>query len=560
MPIRPMAERLETDVLVIGGGGAGARAAIAAQQSGAEVILATKHFLGRSGCTPQLVYLSAVAPWGAKDDSVELAVQDLLKAGGNLGDPILLRILVDESKDRILDLESYGARFDKDDNGNFIVAQLAGHSRPRTLTFNARKLGSTMMHSLAREVRKRKIRTLEQIMLTRLFLNDGKVAGAAFLDYRKGEFFTISAKCTVLATGGYGAIYSPSTVSKEDTGDGLVAALDAGAELIDMENVSFLPASNRAWGSQKSWGETPHFLNTKDERFMLRYNPSTAEFATKEVLVQSIAAEVKEGRGTERGGVYSDLTHLPWDNPSVQQDMSDLVAHGKRFGYDPRKDPVEIWPVAHTPTGGIPTGENSETEIPRLFAAGSVAFGMYGFGRIEGFTSMITQVFGNRAGDAAAKESKSISQPQLPADEVERERERVLSILEENQDNDAEAVRPAAVKDEVHSIMYEHAWVLRDEKSLITGLDKISKLRKKKLKVSSTSHALNMDWLEALEVQNLLLMAELLLRASLMRKESRGAFSRADYPATDEENWRVNIAFRKRGDFISSYTRAPSHQ
>lgn len=560
MPIRPMAERLETDVLVIGGGGAGARAAIAAQQSGAEVILATKHFLGRSGCTPQLVYLSAVAPWGAKDDSVELAVQDLLKAGGNLGDPILLRILVDESKDRILDLESYGARFDKDDNGNFIVAQLAGHSRPRTLTFNARKLGSTMMHSLAREVRKRKIRTLEQIMLTRLFLNDGKVAGAAFLDYRKGEFFTISAKCTVLATGGYGAIYSPSTVSKEDTGDGLVAALDAGAELIDMENVSFLPASNRAWGSQKSWGETPHFLNTKDERFMLRYNPSTAEFATKEVLVQSIAAEVKEGRGTERGGVYSDLTHLPWDNPSVQQDMSDLVAHGKRFGYDPRKDPVEIWPVAHTPTGGIPTGENSETEIPRLFAAGSVAFGMYGFGRIEGFTSMITQVFGKRAGDAAAKESKSISQPQLPADEVERERERVLSILEENQDNDAEAVRPAAVKDEVHSIMYEHAWVLRDEKSLITGLDKISKLRKKKLKVSSTSHALNMDWLEALEVQNLLLMAELLLRASLMRKESRGAFSRADYPATDEENWRVNIAFRKRGDFISSYTRAPSHQ
>lgn len=555
-----MAERLETDVLVIGGGGAGARAAIAAQQSGAEVILATKHFLGRSGCTPQLVYLSAVAPWGAKDDSVELAVQDLLKAGGNLGDPILLRILVDESKDRILDLESYGARFDKDDNGNFIVAQLAGHSRPRTLTFNARKLGSTMMHSLAREVRKRKIRTLEQIMLTRLFLNDGKVAGAAFLDYRKGEFFTISAKCTVLATGGYGAIYSPSTVSKEDTGDGLVAALDAGAELIDMENVSFLPASNRAWGSQKSWGETPHFLNTKDERFMLRYNPSTAEFATKEVLVQSIAAEVKEGRGTERGGVYSDLTHLPWDNPSVQQDMSDLVAHGKRFGYDPRKDPVEIWPVAHTPTGGIPTGENSETEIPRLFAAGSVAFGMYGFGRIEGFTSMITQVFGKRAGDAAAKESKSISQPQLPADEVERERERVLSILEENQDNDAEAVRPAAVKDEVHSIMYEHAWVLRDEKSLVTGLDKISKLRKKKLKVSSTSHALNMDWLEALEVQNLLLMAELLLRASLMRKESRGAFSRADYPATDEENWRVNIAFRKRGDFISSYTRAPSHQ
>ena len=554
-----MANALETDVLVVGGGGAGARAAIAAQEIGVDVILATKHFLGRSGCTPQLVYLSAVAPWGAKDDSVELAVQDLLKAGGNLGDPVLIRILVGESKDRILDLESYGARFDKDDNGNFIVAQLAGHSRPRTLTFNARKLGSTMMHSLAREVRKRKIRTLEQVMLTRLFLNNETVVGGAFLDYRKGEFFTISAKCTVLATGGYGAIYWPSTVSKEDTGDGLVAALDAGAELIDMENVSFLPASNRAWGSQKSWGETPHFLNTKRERFMLRYNPSSAEFATKEVLVQSIATEVKEGRGTEGGGVYSDLTHLPWNDLSVQQDMSDLVAHGKRFGYDPRKDPVEIWPVAHTPTGGIPTGENGETEIPRLYASGSAAFGMYGFGRIEGFTSMITQVFGKRAGDAAAKESKSISQLELPIDQLERERKRVLGILEENQ-NDVEAVRPAAVKEQIHSIMYQHAWVLRDEQSLATGLDEILKLRQKKLKLSSTSYALNIDWLEALEVPNLLLMAELLLRASLMRRESRGAFFRGDYPTTDEKKWRVNIAFRKREDSVVAYTRAPSHQ
>jgi len=552
-----MVDTLETDVLVIGGGGAGARAAIAAQESGAEVILATKHFLGRSGCTPQLVYLSAVGPWGAKDDSVELAVEDLLKAGGNMGDPILLRILVEESKDRILDLESYGARFDKDDNGNFIVAQLAGHSRPRTLTFNARKLGSTMMHSLAREVRKRKIQTLEQVMLTKLFSCDRSVVGAAFLDYRHGEFFVVSAKCTVLATGGYGAIYSPSTVSKEDTGDGLVAALDVGAGLIDMENVSFLPASNRAWGSQKSWGETPHFLNTEGERFMLRYNPSGAEFGTKEVLAQSIAKEVKEGRGTKRGGVYSDLSHLPWDNPSVQQDMSDLVQHGKHFGYDPRKDPVEIWPVAHTPTGGIPTGENCETEIPRLYAAGSVAFGMYGFGRIEGFTSMITQVFGKRAGDAAARESKTISLASISRDEIEDERKRVFSILEPNQ---SDAVRPAIIIQQIHSIMYEHAWILRDQQSLATGLDEILKLKGKKLKLTSSSKILNMDWVESLEVPNLLLMAELLLRASLMRKETRGAFSRADYPAMDEENWRINIVFKKKGDSITMETQTPQHQ
>lgn len=549
-----MAETIfHTDILVVGGGGAGARAAIAAVEGGADVILATKHFLGRSGCTPQLVYLSAVGPWGAKDDSVELAVEDLLKAGGNLGDPIILKILVEESKDRILDLESYGARFDKDENENFIVAQLAGHSKPRTLTFNARKLGSTMMHSLAREVRKRKIRTVEQVMLTKLFTRGRDVIGGGFLDYHNGEFVVISAKTTVLATGGYGAIYSPSTVSKEDTGDGLVAALDVGTELIDMENVSFLPASNRAWGSQKSWGETPHFLNTKGERFMLRYNPSGAEFGTKEVLVQSIAREVKEGRGTKRGGVYSDLSHLPWENPSVQQDMSDLVEHGKRFGYDPRKDPVEIWPVAHTPTGGIPTGKSGETEVPHLYAAGSVAFGMYGFGRIEGFTSMITQVFGKRAGDAAVTEAKSIAATGITNDEIEKERTRVYSILESK--NPEDAVRPATIKQRIHSVMYEHAWVLRDEQSLTTGLNEILKLREQKMKFASSSKVLNIDWLEALEVPNLLLMAEFLLRASLMRKETRGAFSRSDYPEMDDRNWRVNIAFRKKQDTVMMYTK-----
>jgi fumarate reductase (CoM/CoB) subunit A len=554
-----MVDTLETDVLVVGGGGAGARAAIAAEESGANVILATKHFLGRSGCTPQLVYLSAVGSWGAKDDSVELAVQDLLKAGGNLGDPALLRILVEESEGRILDLESYGARFDKEANGKFVIAQLAGHSRPRTLTFNARKLGSTMMHSLAREVRRRKIQTLEQVMLTKLFTRNGAMIGGGFLDYGRGEFFAVSSKCVVLATGGYGAIYSPSTVSKEDTGDGLVLALDAGAELVDMENVSFLPGNNRAWGSQKSWGETPHFLNTKGERFMLRYNPTGAEFGTKEVIVQSIAREVKEGRGTDRGGVYSDLSHLPWNNPSVQQDMSDLVEHGKRFGYDPRKDPVEIWPVAHTPTGGIPIGKNCETKVPHLFAAGSVAFGMYGFGRIEGFTSMITQVFGKRAGYAAAAEAKSTPGSAISNEEIQKEKDRVLSILDQNQVGDA--VRPAVIKEQIHSIMYEHAWVLRDEKSLTTGLNEILKLREIKLKVSSpSSRVLNMDWLEALEVPNLLLMSELLLRASLTRKESRGAFSRTDYPATDEDNWRVNIAFRRKGDAIEMYRKTTNYQ
>jgi len=541
-------DTIETEVLVVGGGGAGARAAIAAQENGADVLLATKHFLGRSGCTPQLAYMSAVGPWGATDDSVELAVQDLLRSGGYLGDPSQLKILMEESRDRIADLEAYGARFDKDKDGRYITGQLAGHSKPRTLTFSSRKLGSSMMQALGYEIRRRKIRTLEQVMLTKLFKNEGCITGGSFLDYLRGKYLVVFSKCVVLATGGYGAIYSPSTVSKEDTGDGLALALEAGTELVDMENVPFLPGSNRAWGSQKSWGETPHFLNTRGERFMMRYNPDGAEFATKEILVQSIAREVKEGRGTKRGGVYSDLSYLPWDEPSVQTDMSDLVEDGKRFGYDPRKDPVEIWPVAHTPTGGIPTGENGETNISGLYAAGSVAFGMYGFGRIEGFTSMITQVFGKRAGEAAAKKAKLIPLARPIPEDVETERKRVTSILDQK-----DGERPAGIVQRIHSIMYENAWVLRDEESLTAGLEEILKLKETKMAVQSSSKVLNAEWLEALEVPNLLLMAELLLRASLMRKESRGSFSRTDYPNVDEDNWHLNIAFKKNGDTISLY-------
>lgn len=543
------ADSLDTDVLVVGGGGAGARAAIAADDSHSRAILATKHFLGRSGCTPQLAYMSVVGPWKSDGDSVELALKDLIESGGGLGDVELTRIIVEESAARLADLESYGARFDKKD-GVAILGQLAGHSKPRTITFASRKLGSSMMQALSREIGRRKITTLEHVTLTKLLTKNRAIAGAVLFDYQRGEILVVKCPSVVIATGGYGAIYSPTTVTKEDTGDGLALALEAGAELLDMENVPFLPGNNRAWGSQKSWGETPHFLNTKGERFMLKYNPEGAEFGTKEIIVQSIAKEVKEGRGTKRGGVYSDLTYLPWNMPSVQTDMSDLLDHGKRFGYDPKKVPVEMWPVAHTPTGGILVDSSGETSVPGLYAAGAAAYGMYGFGRIEGFTSIITQVFGKRAGEAAAVRAKKATRSEPDVSEVQSERARILAIPDQR-----EGRFPAKLMKEIHTVMYEHAWILRDEEDLGTGLEKILTLREEKIALSSSSKTFNGEWLEALEVPNLLLMAELLLRASIMRKESRGSFSRTDYPKKDDSNWRTNIMFKKEGNVIKSFLR-----
>ena len=529
---------LKTGVLILGGGGAGARAAIAADDAGAEVLLVTKHFLGRSGCTPKLVYASAVGPWSADGDGPDLAVADLLKAGGELGDPAQLRTLVNESAARLKDLEAYGARFDKS-GGRYALSQLAGHSKPRTITFGPRKLGSSMMSALTREVRRRKIAVMEQAMLTKVFTDGGRAVGAGVLDYLNGEFVAVEADAIVLAAGGYGAMYSPSTVTKEDTGDGLALALEAGAELVDMENLVFLPGDYRAWGSQKGWGETPHFLNTKGERFMLRYNPKSAEFATKEVLVQAIAHEVLEGRGTERGGVYSDLSHLPWDSPSVQSDMADLTEHGKRFGFDPRRDPVEIWPLAHTPTGGVRVDEHCESRVSGLFAAGANAASMYGFGRIEGFTCLITQVFGKIAGEAAAKKGRSGRA--IPQGAVEQERKRVFSYLEE-----ASGVAPSQLLEQLHETMYAHGWILKDEGGLQAGLRKVEELRGRQMKVPPRNGPLNMEWVRAVELSNMLVLAELVFRGSLMRKESRGSFFRLDYPDTDNRDWKAHIVFSKK--------------
>jgi fumarate reductase (CoM/CoB) subunit A len=271
---------------------------------------------------------------------------------------------------------------------------------------------------------------------------------------------------------------------------------------------------------------------------MLKYNPEGAEFATKEILAQAIAHEVLEGRGTKRGGVYSDLSHLPWENPSVQSDMADLIEHGKQFGFDPHRGPVEIWPLAHTPTGGIKVDENGESGVSGLFAVGASAASMYGFGRIEGFTSLITQVFGKRAGEAAAK--KGPSNKAIPGSALEQERGRVFSFL------GAQGISPSLVLDRLHAAMYKHGWILKNEEGLQAGLKEVIELRKLSLGVSSDHRSLNGEWVRALELSNMLLLAELVLRGSLMRKESRGSFFRLDYPNTDNQTWMAHITFSQR--------------
>jgi len=546
-------ETIDTDVLVIGAGGAGSRAAIEAAKYNVQVTLLSKELLGKAHtCMAEGGYNAALANVDPADNW-QVHFKDTVVGGAWLNNQRLAEILVKEAGDRIFDLEEYGAVFDRTSEGK-IMQRPFGKQTYRRTCYAADRTGHELMATLVEEVRRRDIDLLDEVFVTELLTSKGRVAGAVAIDYKTGNFMIFRAKAVVLASGGAGRLYKITTNAAQDTGDGYATAYRVGANIVDMEMVQFhptgmvYPESHRGQlVTEAVRGEGGILYNIKKERFMQRYEPKLMELAGRDVVARSIATEILEGRGTPQGGVYLDVSHLPAN--VIEERLPSMLKQFLDVGVDIRKEPMQVAPTAHHFMGGVQINENAETNIPGLYAAGEVAGGVHGGNRLGGNALADTQVFGKRAGENAAKRALKNSVLPVERKQINSEIRRAQRFLKRK-----EGVRPVEIKSKITSLMWDKVGIFRTGKEIQQAIIEIERIKEKELPhlyVMDNKTRYNREWIEALEIENMMTVAEMAAKAALMREESRGAHYRRDFPKTDNQNWFVNIVVRQeRGRMV----------
>jgi fumarate reductase (CoM/CoB) subunit A len=507
-------DTVECHVLILGSGGAGVRAAIEAEQYG-DTVLVTKSLAGKGGCTPMAEggYNAALG----EGDSCVLHKEDTIRGGAYLNDPELADILVHEAPDRFRELVMWGAVFDRTEAGRFAQRSFGGQRVPRTC-YAGDRTGHEIMMTLLERLRAGNVTVLQEVSVIDLLKKGDRVVGAVALD-RDGELMALQADSTIVATGGAARIYDISTNSATGTGDGFAMGYRAGAELIDMEMVQFHPTgavypydARGRLVTEAVRGEGGILVNSKGERFMQRYDPDRMELSTRDVVARSIAREIAEGRATPHFGVYLDVTHLSPEQ--IEEKLPMMLEQFLAFGIDIRKEKMEVAPSAHHFMGGLRITPRCETTVPGLFACGEAAGGVHGANRLGGNSLAETQVFGKRAGEAAGKA------PSLGIRIDSRQLDGYRRRLEEFRNG---TVNPVTVVKKLQEAMWEGAGISRNVQDLERTLVDVEKLGKKKLLAQTP-----LNRAECFTVQNMCLVASLVVRSALLRGESRGAHMRTD--------------------------------
>src|SRR5512136_1659449 len=507
-------EVVDCHVLVIGSGGAGVLAAIEGTRSG-DTVLISKTIVGKGGCTTM-----AEGGYNAvlrEQDSCGVHFEDTLKGGAYLNDPELVNILVKEAPLRMEDLIAWGAVFDFTDNDEIAQRPFGGQRFPRTC-YAGDRTGHEMMTTLVERLDSSNTTLLQEFTVTDLLRNGETVIGAMALD-EKGNLVILKADSTILATGGGTRVYDISTNSSSGTGDGFAMGYRAGAELIDMEMVQFHPTgavypydARGRLVTEAGRGEGGILLNSKGERFMDRYDPERMELSTRDVVARSIAREIAEGRGTPRGGVWLDVTHLPPEQ--IEDKLPLMLEQFLAFGIDIRTERMEVSPTAHHFMGGLRITPSCETTVPGLYACGEAAGGVHGANRLGGNSLAETQVFGKRAGEAAGKA------PSLGIRIDPRQLDPYRRRIEEFKNG---MVNPVSVVKKLQEAMWKGAGISRNVQDLERTLIDVDKLGKKRLLAQTP-----LNRAECFTVQNMCLVASIVIRSALLRGESRGAHLRTD--------------------------------
>ena len=541
----------ECDVLIIGAGGAGLRAALAASDAGLKVIVVTKSLLGKAHTVMAEGGIAASLGNVDPKDNWTVHFADVMEEGVYISNWRMAELVAKEAPNRVYELEKFGALFDRTPEGKILQRAFGGHTY-RRLCHVGDRTGLEIIRTLQDQIIHRKnVTVMDEMYITSLLKSGEKVNGAVGLKMDRGEFNLFKSRVVVLATGGCGRVFKVTSNSWESTGDGLGLAFNAGAVLQDMEMIQFHPTGMVYPPGVKGLlvtegvrGEGGILYNNQKERFMERYSPQKKELDARDVVARANYAEIQAGRGTEHGGVYLDISHKGAD--FVKQKLPSMYHQFMEFaGIDITKEMMEVAPTVHYQMGGVRVDpDTGASSVPGLFCAGEVACGLHGANRLGGNSLADILVFGKIVGEGASKYASSQNMDEIDESAVTSEIDRVKSLVHPG------GLNAYKIIDELTETMSDNVGIVRDAEHLEAALKKILELKGVYPKVSAPGGLkYNHGLLAALELGNMLIATECIVRSAITRPESRGAHTRRDFPKKDP-NWLKNITCVKEGESI----------
>ncbi|MFX0204153.1 MAG: FAD-binding protein [Candidatus Hodarchaeota archaeon] len=550
-------KKVRTEVLIIGSEAAGAKAAIEAKIAGADVLLVTKGLVGRSGSTV-MAGRGIQAPIGHQDprDNPAVFFEDVIRGGAYLNNQKLVERLTELALTEIPKMEQWGAKFVKKGD-KFAQYETPGATYARSLIPLGHG-GVQWSKTLRSELRRQHVKIIEDCFITSLLFSGGRITGAIGILLREGQLIVIEAKKTILATGGCAQVYRRTDASRDATGDGMALAYHAGAELMDMEFQQFFPLACYTPPLEMSQFTAylryflhGKFYNSRGEAFMERYLPLTKDWDLRDATSRAIYLENKAGRGSPNGGAYIAINHLPknlidnWIRIEAPPDLKKVEA----LGIDIYKDALEVGPACHYSMGGVRVNENCETTLENLYAAGEVAAGMDGAERIDGGPAITwCLTMGYISGRHAAAAAKEGAWEVANEEQIKREKEKIVRLWHKEK-----GISAYNAKNTLKDIMYEHCGLVKDEQGLKKALHGIEELKTAilpRLWVRDSSKIFNKELVEVLEAINMVELTEMIVNASIMRKETRQAHYRPDYPSRNDGKWLKNIIVKKDNENI----------
>jgi succinate dehydrogenase / fumarate reductase flavoprotein subunit len=543
-------ETHEHDVLIIGAGGAGLRAAIEALAQGARVGLVCKSLLGKAHTVMAEGGIAAAMGNVDKADDWRTHFRDTMRGGKFLNNWRMAQLHAQEAPERVRELEQWGALFDRTDDGNILQRAFGGHTF-RRLCHVGDRTGLELIRTLQDRGVQQGIDVFMECTITRLIKDGDRIAGAFGYWREQGRFVTFKAKSVVIATGGIGKAWKITSNSWEYTADGMALAYEAGAELLDMEFVQFHP-TGMVWPpgvqgilvTEAVRGEGGTLKNNRGERFMEKYDAKRMELSTRDVVARAIYTEVKEGRGSEHGGAYLDISHKPAEY--VKKKLPSMFHQFKELAdVDITTGPMEVGPTCHYMMGGIRVdAETGQSTVPGLFAAGEAAAGLHGSNRLGGNSLSDLLVFGKRAGRTAAEHAKSVQGGPLDAGQLQDAEREMLAPFERT-----EGEFPYDIHRDLQETMQNLVGIFRTEEDLQKAMGELEKFRQRVERMRADgSRMFNPGWHLTRDLRSMVLISEAVTRSALARRESRGAHSRIDYPNLDDTWGKQNNIIVKRDD------------